>query len=77
MASNSKQQLRPQFNRLRLLKSVPRTPRLTLRENTKNSKMSSKRDEKVRAFAHSVIIFLIAWEMLVKKMEKLDLSEAE
>ena len=40
----------------------------------KNLKMNKKNERKVRI---SFFFINLAWEMLVKKMEKLNLSEAE
>ena len=50
-------------------------PRLTLRGSIKNYKMMKKRGRKVILYLLTHIY--AAWEMLVKKMEKMNLSEAE
>ena len=46
----------------------------TLRESTRNSKTKRKKGKKV---CENYFNTILAWEMLVKKMEKLNLSEAE
>jgi hypothetical protein len=49
--------------------------RLTSRESIRSSRMKRKRGKKVSYL--KTLIYYIAWEMLVKKMEKMNLSESE
>ena len=51
--------------------------RPTLRRSTRNSRMKSRRGRRVSVDSKSEVVACIAWEMLVKKMEKMNLSEAE